>query len=462
MDVVRRILLTIASILTIGGLGCKSPQPCSDQNHVFRQLLQRTAKDIERIPPGQQRLPPNVVLEDGLSEDEALLAALSNNSAFQATLSSLGAAQGDALQASLLANPQFLTYFPSGIKEGQFTLFAPIESYLLRPARVKVANREYRRIGEQLVQNGLNLSRDVRIAYTDWTLAQNQADLALEAQEIRNQIKKLTDDRLKDGDISELESIAAKVDALNAQANLGVQRLSIEIAQARLATLIGLPDFEDSLVSNELPEPTLPVQTQEDLIQEALACRPDLNAAKWAVAAARERSGLSRWLWLRLDAVYDVRELHGRNPNGAGLRFDLPIFNRNQGGVMRADWELNAALHNQDAISDQIIADVKTAYRQLLQAQQNYLILQKEIQPALADALQIAQKGYQDGGSDYLIVLQTTTQYITTKGQILVQKAACNRALAELERSVGRSLMAPPLSIDEVLQATAPDSPVAD
>lgn len=179
-------------------------------------------------------------------------------------------------------------------------------------------------------------------------------------------------------------------------------------------------------------------------------------------SAARERSGLSRWLWLRLDAVYDVRELHGRNPNGSGLRFDLPIFNRNQGGVMRADWELNAALHNQDAISDQIIADVKTAYRQLLQAQQNYLILQKEIQPALADALQIAQKGYQDGGSDYLIVLQTTTQYIATKGQILVQKAACNRALAELERSVGRSLMAPPLSIDEVLQATAPDSPVAD
>lgn len=61
-----------------------------------------------------------------------------------------------------------------------------------------------------------------------------------------------------------------------------------------------------------------------------------------------------------------------------------------------------------------------------------------------SESLQIAKKGFEDGGSDYLIVLQTTTQYLTAKGQILAQTAACNRAVAELERSVGRSLIAPP------------------
>ena len=203
--------------------------------------------------------------------------------------------------------------------------------------------------------------------------------------------------------------------------------------------------------------PNLPVQSEEELVLEALACRPDLHAAKWAVAAANERARLSRWLWLRLDGVLDVRNAPTYSHTGPGLRLDVPIFNRNQGGILRADWELNAALHNRDAISDQIIADVRTAYRQLRQAYDNLEILQRNVEPVLIEALQISKKGFEDGGSDYLIVLQTTTQYLTAKGQILTQTAACNRAVAELERGISRSLLAQPLATDEVMAATNPE-----
>lgn len=457
MDVNLRALPVFLGYLSILVLGCRAPAPCNDPDIVSRQLLYRTSMRPETVSPGQTRIPDSVVLEDGLDEDEAVLTALSNNSAFQATLAQLGAAGGDAVQASLLANPQFLTYLPNGAKEGQYTIYAPIESYLLRPARVKVANREYHRIGEQLVQNGLNVMRDVRFAYTDWVLAQALTDLAIEAQQIRDQISRITDDRLKDGDISELETIAARVDALNARASLGVQRASIQIAEARLVTLIGLPEWNKPLASVEFDLPSLPVQSEEELVIEALVCRPDLHAAKWAVAAASERARLSRWLWLRLDGVFDARNAPTYTHTGPGLRLDVPIFNRNQGGILRADWELNAALHNRDAISDQIIADVRTAYRQLQQAYDNLQILKRDVEPVLMEALQIAKKGFEDGGSDYLIVLQTTTQYLTSKGQILTQTAACNRAVADLERSVSRSLLAPPLATDEVIAATDPE-----
>ncbi len=460
MDVYYRFVAVTLAIVPFWVAGCKTPVVCCDPHLVTRQIACRTSMAMETVPPCQTKIPATVLLEDGLSEDEAILTALSNNSAFQATLAQLGAAGGDSVQATLLANPQFLTYLPSGAKEGQYTLYAPIESYFLRPTRVKVANREYRRVGEQLVQNGLNLSRDVRLAYTDWVLAKEQAALAQEAEDIRKSIAKLTDDRLKDGDISELETIAAKVDALNATATLGVQRMSINIAEARLATLIGLPQLTQPLSPGEIPAPAMLAQSEEELVQAALACRPDLHAAKWAVAAARERSRLSRWLWLRLDGILDVRDGPGYTFTGSGLRLDVPIFNRNEGGILRADWELNAALHNRDAISDQIIADVRTSYRQLQQAYGNLAILEKDVQPALVDALQIAKKGFEDGGSDYLIVLQTTTQYLTAKGQILNQKAACNRAVAELERSVGRSLTAPPLAVNEVLEATSPPAEI--
>jgi len=460
MDVYLRSLNVILALVPWMVVGCKTPTACNDPTLVSRQIACRTAIAMETVPPCQTRIPASVELEDGLSEDEAILTALSNNSAFQATLAQLGAAGGDVVQATLLANPQFLTYFPSGGKEGQYTLYAPIESYLLRPARVKVANREYHRVGDQLVQNGLNLSRDVRLAYTDWVLAKQQADLASESEDIRKAISKLTDDRLKDGDISELETIAAKVDALNATATLGVQRMSISIAEAKIATLIGLPQLPQPLVPGMIPEPMLPVQNEEELVQEALACRPDLHAAKWAVSAAGERSRLSRWLWFRLDGVVDVRDGRGYRFTGPGLRLDVPIFNRNQGGILRADWELEGAKHNRDAILDQIVADVRTSYRQLQQSYANLTILKRDVEPALIDALQIARKGFEDGGSDYLIVLQTTNQYLNTKGQILAQQAACNRALAELERSVGRSLIAPPLAVDQILEAISPPTEI--
>ena len=123
---------------------------------------------------------------------------------------------------------------------------------------------------------------------------------------------------------------------------------------------------------------------------------------------------------------------------------------------MRADWEVNAAMHARDAIHDQIVMDVRTAARQLRQAQDNLTILTRDVEPALSEALTIAQKGFADGGTDYLLVLQTTTQYLDMRAKILDQTAACRRALAELERSVGSSLEDGVVDIESLIQETVP------
>ena len=324
------------------------------------------------------------------------------------------------------------------------------------PTRVKVANREYRRIGEQLVQNGLNVARDIRLAYIDLTLVTEQSRLATEAVEIPLGIADLTRDRFKDGDISELETIASKVDALNAKAINGVQQQNVSISRARLASLLGIPTVDTPLEPTSLETIRVPEQDEQQLIETALACRPDYHAARWAVAAASERSQLSRWIFWRADGVVDVRHGQDYTWTGTGLRFDLPIFNRNQGGILRADWELNAAMHNRDAIRDQIYQDVRVACRQLSQAQANLTVLETEVLPNLSEAIGIAKKGFEDGGTDYLLVLQTTTLYLDARARILDQRAMLKRAVAELERSVGRSLDAPPLDVPQMLSETAP------
>ncbi|WP_231943811.1 TolC family protein [Aeoliella mucimassa] len=391
-----------------------------------------------------------------MTEAEAVETALSNNSAFQATLAQLGMACGDSIQASLIANPQLLVYFPTSIKEGQYTLYAPIESYFLRPARVKAANREYRRVGEQLVQNGLDVARDARLAYIDLALADEQARLAQEAIDIRNQVVQLTNQRLNEGDISQLESITSRVDQLNAQAAHGVRQQDISIAEARLALLMGLPFQDEPLRATELPRPEFGEFDESALVSQALACRPDYHAARWAVAAASQRSDLSRWTFLRLDGMLDVRSNSGSSKTGGGLRIDLPVFNRNQGGIVRADWELNAAMHSRDAIRDQIVQDVRTAARQYIQARDNLVLLEQQVAPTIDEALSIAKKGYEDGGTDYLLVLQTASQYLDVRSRMLDQRAAMARAAAELERSVGCRLDGEPMDLVRLLEETSP------
>ena len=83
-------------------------------------------------------------------------------------------------------------------------------------------------------------------------------------------------------------------------------------------------------------------------------------------------------------------------------------------------------------------------------------ILEAEVLPNLSGAVEIAKKGFADGGTDYLLVLQTTTQYLDARSRILDQRAAMHRAVAELERSVSRSVLAVPLDVSIMLSQTAP------
>ncbi len=174
-----------------------------------------------------------------------------------------------------------------------------------------------------------------------------------------------------------------------------------------------------------------------------LAWRPQINART------------SRWAFLRVDASLDANS-GGAGPSnfGPGFRIDIPIFNRNQGGVLRADWTVDQALNNEAAIEQRVAMEVRTAAVQLQQANENLSSLQSQVLPSVQESLDLTTKAFEDGGTSYLFVLQSTTQYLDTQTQELQQIANVRRALAELERSVGRRLAYPvaeePLEIEEI------------
>ena len=431
-----------ALLLICLSFGCSTTQSHCAPTVVACELQRRTSHSLIENPcSGQPVIPPDVQLEDGLSEEEAIATALANNAAFRATLAQLEMTRGDVIQAGLLANPNLVALFPVSAKQLEWTLYLPVDAFLLRPKRRELAECDYQRVAYQIVQSGLDLVRDVRVAHADWELAVEQSRLGQEAVEIRERIAELTGKRLNRGEISELESITAQIDALNARAAAALLQQTVSIAQSRLARLMGLPFAQEQLVVGS-GEPYLTADLDlSALTQAALESRPDMQSAHWAVATAERRAELSRWLFLRFDGIADANQKGDKGSEaGPGIRVDLPVFNRNQGGVVRANAEWTAAVENRTATRDQIVQDVQVAVAQVRQAQDNLAILEDQVVPSVREALLLAGKAYEDGAAPFLLVLQTASQYLDARSRTLDQVAALRRAWAELERGVGQDL----------------------
>ncbi len=428
-----------------------------------RELIGRVGYDVG---PGRcaddVALPAFVSLDDGLSEDDAIALALWNNADLHTSLARLGIARGDLVQAGLLTNPQFNFLFPGSTKQLEWTLFIPVEALLLRGKRIEISEQDYHQVANELVQNGLNVARDARLAYADLVLATERARFANEVLALRKQIAEFSERRLAAGDITGLDVVNARVDAQRAEADAGAIAHDVTLAAERLRNILGLSLASVQLTPSDLSAPSVPVVETDFLVGEALNSRPDVLAARFGVAAANKRADLSRWAFLRVDAVLDANAGGAGASNfGPGFRIDIPIFNRNEGGVLRADWTVDQALHNESAVEQRVAMEVRTAAVQLQQAAENLAYLEANVIPSVQESLDLATTAFDDGGTSYLFVLQAMTQYLDVQTQELQLAANVRRSLAELERSVGRRLAFPaPEEPSQIEQIDVPPLPL--
>ena len=442
----QRIKTAMIAVLAAISAGCHSAQLPNARGRVSQDLSQRFGNGLTQPPScGQSILPPSVVLDDGLTEDEATQIAVWNNAAFQDLLADLGISRAQLLDAGLIADPQMIIFFPLGPKQLEFAFFETLNSIWLRKLRVRIASMDLNQVSESMVQNGSNTIRDARVAHANLVQAQQQARVAREAESIRRQIAELARKRLADGDIGELEVTTAQIDALQAKATAARADQDVLLAQHRLRTVLGLTMLDAPLIAVD-DEPAAGagqeiVGDAEQLVHTALAMRPDLRAAEIGFEASCQRIGLAKGNIAIIDGVYDANGagLEGFE-SGPGLRTTLPIFNGNRGGIAIAKAAWQKAARQYVTVRDQITLDVRTAYTQLVQARENLQLVQREILPALQEAQQLAQSNYDDGAVTYFFVLQTTGPYLDALNRESLLVGDVRRAIAELERSVGTRL----------------------
>jgi len=385
------------------------------------------------------RLPPGIALDRPLAAEDAVAIALWNSAAFHADLANLGLARADLAEAGLLRNPNLSLLFPVGPKPFELLFTLPIEALWQRPRRVEAARAGLEVVSQGLVQHGLDLARDANLAWTDLALAQQKSTLEAETAGLKERIAELTGRRLQAGDISEAEAGLAQADAVMARDASRRAESEVLVARERLRLAIGLRGDRSNLMAAPLPEIPAPAPELDSLLESAFASRPDLRAAELAVQAAAKRARWERSRVLALGVSLSTKEVGNYGVrSGPGMALDLPIFNRNQGAISRADAEVERAAWLYLAARDRVELEVREARTLHVQAFQSLERLRRDVLPAVRRNADLAENSYRNGDISYLTVLEAARPLAEMRLREAEAAAELCRSAVQLERSIGR------------------------
>ncbi|MBL7185937.1 MAG: TolC family protein [Phycisphaerae bacterium] len=430
-------------ILLAAGCAAQSTSDHSSISDVSEGLRERTDYELgQPAEAGRLNLPEGVSLDDGLSQDEAVALALWNNARFQADLATLGFARADLVEARMLSNPVFSLLFPVGPKLLETNLSFAIDVLWQRPHRIAAAKLDSQGLSENLVEHGLALIRDVRIAYADLRSAREHARLAREDAELRVQMAELAQVRLRAGHISDLEASFAQIDSLRADDAAKRSSQQATVARQELCALLGLIAENTTFhiaASDTASGSTEPIDA---ILKRALAARPDLRAAELAIEAAGERLGWEKSKVYNLIAIIDGDD-KGKDSLtvGPGLAVEVPVFNRNDGKTARAKARLEQAVREYEAVRQGIILQVRQAHTQYISAHDEFESWDADIVPSWQTAVERTEKALAAGQVTYLSVLQARMGLVAACVRRAESAGRLHRAAAQLNYSVGRKII---------------------
>ena len=386
-------------------------------------------------------LPPGVTSTATLTSRDAVAIALWNNTALQADLANLDVSHADLVEAALFKNPSLSILLPVGAKPFESLLAWPIEELWQRKQRVKAARLNVDAVATGLVQNGLQLIRDVKIAHADLWLAAARVRVLRESAELRTRILSFSERRRDAGEGTGLDVNLSRSDAQSASALARIAEGDIDTAASRLRYLLGMRGQTTPIVANVdgTTRPTVPALTI--LLETAASSRPDLRAAEIHIDSSAERAKWQRSQVLAMMApTLSIKEVGDSLLAGPGLNMEIPILSRNQGRISRADAEVVRAGRLYAALKDRIEQEVVDAYTRYRQAETSLALLREQVRPSAEQSIQLSQRAFESGDILLLTVLEATKQKFDIDLREAEAEAAMHRALADLERAVGRTL----------------------
>lgn len=389
--------------------------------------------------------------------DDAIQMALRHNHNLLAARTMIQQDQDAEITANLRPNPvligdaQFIPIFqPDQFSSAYIDNLAQFDlgiAYLFergkkRQHRLQAAKDQTAVTRSQVTDNERTLTFQVATQFIGVQLAESALGLAQDDLKGFQNTVDISQERYRAGDISEDDLLKIKLQLLQFQTDASQAELAKVQALSDLRQLLGYESVSaDYDVAGALDYQPLDAHL-EDLQAKALATRPDLRAAQQGVTAATSQYELAKAQG-KHDVTAQMNYTHISEVNTASFfgQIQLPIFDRNQGEIARAQVAITQAQEQEKAADEQVLTDVEDAYEGL---RTNDKIIQIYRSGYLDEAKQdrdISEYSYRRGAASLLDFLDAERSYRATQLAYRQSLAAYEQALEQLREAVGtRSL----------------------
>ena len=381
-----------------------------------------------------------------LSLADALQIAARQNPGLQAETTARQIARGDAVTAALLPNPELLLRsedFRGGSfldrQELFFEVSQEVQTAGKRSQQMAVAGANLRAT-EADVDNTARLLRfAVKQAYFQIVLA--KADLAVARGLLADfdRTIRAKEEQFHVGEISGAELRRVQVERFRVFDDVVAGELNLTQARATLLTLLGLSDstFEFD-VTEELVKAE-PIGSLVPLHAEALQTRPDLKAQRQRIIRAREQIGLEQARrFPNLFPFVGYKRNFSEDSAIFGVAAPLPLFNRNQGAIVRAQAEEERESFQIRRLETQALLELDQAFNRFESERRRLEGLETEYLPKARESREIAEAAHKLGAIDLTAFLDTQRTF--REVQRLYNRSLYELSIArfQVEAAVGR------------------------
>jgi cobalt-zinc-cadmium efflux system outer membrane protein len=361
----------------------------------------------------------STVSPDFLSLDTATEQFLRKNLAVEAARLEVGIAEAERIGARLGPRPG-LTVSAENLRlsgetpanklhEYGISVAQPIELGNRKALRMEVAERIVSVSEARLTEVLRRQLFDVKRTYYDSVLARVLLDIEQENRDNFEGLVKFNTVRFEEGYIAQGDLIKVRLERTKFDFAVASAELALRRGKIRLLELIGERDFERAVrvqISNRLQVPAVDLNLMQ-LKETALVNRPEIKVAEAELALAQSSIKLER-----SRAKGEVTPYLGYKRVGvdntvlAGVTVPLPVGNRNQSGIARAEAEQKVSETNLSLVRNRTLADVEAAYRAYETAREQVRAYEAGLLQQADELREIQLGAYQEGATELITLIE--------------------------------------------------------
>jgi outer membrane protein, heavy metal efflux system len=285
----------------------------------------------------------------------------------------------------------------------------------------------------------------VKDSYYRIQLAQRRLVLAEENRERFSRILAINTIRFNKGYIAEIDLIRIRLQMVDFHSQVIQSLQTAESTKGELRQLLRLSPKTVLELTTELGFRRIDPDI-EKLRVTALDVRPDIRAKRFTFSQRESELKLAKAYQIpdvTIGAGYAIQGARGPdNPGQVALNvgIPLPLFNRNQGGILQAEVSLQSAEADLDKSMNLVENEVDVAYRNLLQSRRLVEAYFGEVLEDARATFTIVERAYERGGATILDLLDAARTSRTIQQNYIEALFNYQHNLFQLESAVGQEI----------------------